>query len=484
METGEKVAGSEGLTIDDSWRELGKQTHRKRKRAMPFCWVSRRPGCSNGIKFGSDVESDVFMMRLVFVCRLLLVPLLSLALGHVVGAQDESPLTWKQWRGPSRDGQVPGSNWPASLAEHVLTPLWRVELDPSYSGPIVSESAVFVTGTAEKKTEVVCALDRKSGKELWRVDWPGSLKVPFFAASNGSWIRSTPAFDGESLYVAGMQDVLVSLNAKTGKEQWRVDFVKEFKAPLPAFGFVSSPLLDGDSLYVQAGASLVHLDKRTGKVIWRALKDEGGMMGSAFSSPVLATLAGQRQLIVQTREKLAGVDPKTGAVLWEQKVPNFRGMNILTPVVFGEAIFTSSYQNKSWLFQVSKMEDKFQVKEAWNNNAQGYMSSPVVIDGHAYLHLQNQRFTCINLKTSERTWTSPSFGKYCSLVAQKDRILALDQRGKLLLIKANPRAFELLDERQVSDQETWAHVAVCGEEIFVRELKGLSVFRWKDAPTK
>lgn len=396
----------------------------------------------------------------------------------------EPAATWSQWRGPTRDGLVTGANWPRSLSKKNLKLSWRVELAPSYSGPIVSDSAVFVTGTADMKNEVVLALDRNTGKELWKAEWPGAMLVPFFAWSNGSWIRSTPCFDGESLYVAGMLDVLVSLNAKTGQEQWRVDFVKDFGSPLPAFGFVSSPLLDGDSLYVQAGASFVKLDKKTGKIIWRVLKDEGGMMGSAFSSPVMATLAGQRQLVVQTREKLAGVDPQTGEVLWEQKVPNFRGMNILTPVVFGDGIFTSAYQNKSWFFNVSKSEDKFEVKEAWNEKAQGYMSTPVVIDGHAYIHLQNERFACINLTTGERTWTSKPYGKYSSLVAQKDLILALNQTGKLLLIKANPKDFELLDERQVSEEETWAHLAVCGEELFVRELNALSVLRWRDSEAK
>jgi outer membrane protein assembly factor BamB len=421
------------------------------------------------------------MLKLNALGNLLFIATITLTASGVVWGQDEATPIWNQWRGPTRDGLVPGSNWPTSLSEKNLTPLWRVELDSSYSGPIVSESAVFVTGTAEKKTEVVCALDRKTGKELWRVQWPGALSVPFFAASNGSWIRSTPAFDGDSLFVAGMRDVLVSLNAQTGKEQWRVDFVEEFKSPLPAFGCVSSPLLDGDSLYVQAGASLVKLEKQTGKVVWRVLKEDGGMMGSAFSSPFMATLAGQRQLLVQTREKLVGVNPMTGDVLWEQKVPSFRGMNILTPVVFGDGIFTSSYQNKSWLFNITKSEESFQIKEAWNENSQGYMSTPVVIEGHAYLHLQNQRFTCINLKTGERTWTSTPYGKYSSLVAQKDLILALDQKGELLLLKANPKEFELVGRQKVSDQDTWAHLAVCGDEVFVRELNGLSVFRWKNA---
>jgi outer membrane protein assembly factor BamB len=111
------------------------------------------------------------------------------------------------------------------------------------------------------------------------------------------------------------------------------------------------------------------------------------------------------------------------------------------------------------------------------------MSTPVVIDGHAYLHLQNQRFACLDLRTGERTWTSRTFGKYSSMVAQKDLILALDQTGKLILLRANPREFELLDERKISDQETWGHVAVVGDEIFVRELNALSVFRWKRSRT-
>lgn len=410
--------------------------------------------------------------------------LLVLTVSRVAWGQAAAPATWQQWRGPTRDGLVAGPAWPRTLTETNLTRLWRVELDPSYSGPIVSETSVFVTGTAGKKEEVVCALDRKTGEERWRVKWAGAVSVPFFAASNGSWIRSTPALDGDRLFVAGMRDVLVSLDAKTGEEQWRVDFAAEFKSPLPAFGFVSSPLVDGDALYVQAGAALVKLEKKTGKVSWRALQDDGGMLGSAFSSPVFATLAGRRQLLVQTREKLAGVDPQTGDVLWEQKVPSFRGMNILTPTVFGDAIFTSSYQNKSWLYQVTKPAEAFEVKEAWSEKSQGYMSSPVVIDGQAYLHLQNQRFTCIDLKTGERKWTSQPFGKYCSLVAQGDLILALDQKGELLLIKANPNEFELLGRRQVSEQETWAHLAVCGDEVFVRELNGLSVFRWQNADGK
>jgi len=395
----------------------------------------------------------------------------------------DSAAIWPQWRGSSRDGQVPTQPaWPSKLSGSSLTAKWRAELGPSYSGPIVAADRVFVTESRGKKTEVVQALARSDGNVLWSTEWDGALSVPFFAWENGDWIRATPAYDGQSLYVAGMRDVLVKLEAETGNTQWRVDFVERFKTSLPAFGFVSSPLLDGDAVVVQAGAACVKLKRDDGQTLWRSLADEGGMMGSAFSSPIKTTLAGREQYVVQTRDKLCGVEPTSGRELWSQKIEAFRGMNILTPVPVGDAIFTSSYGGRSWLYAVSgSPTDSAQtVREQWQNKTQGYMSTPVVIGGHVYLHLRNQRFTCIELATGKERWITQPFGKYWSLVAQGDRILALDERGELLLIKANPEKFELLDQRKISEQPTWAHLAVCGDEVFVRDLKGLTVYRWSE----
>ena len=398
----------------------------------------------------------------------------------------DNTATWPQWRGPSRDGQASLTPvWPDRVDDATLTQHWRVELGPSYSGPIVAADRAFVTETRGKKTEVVQALSRADGKVLWSAEWPGATSVPFFAASNGDWIRATPAFDGESLFVAGMCDVLICLDAANGKERWRVDFVERFKSALPTFGFVSSPLVDGEHVYVQAGGSFVKLNKRNGETVWRSLEDGGGMNGSAFSSPFKATIAGQMQFLVQTRERLVGVDEATGKELWSQKIEAFRGMNILTPVVFNDAIFTSSYGGKSWLFDLVRSGDatdkKMAVTERWQIKTQGYMSTPVVIDGHIYTHLKNQRFACIELATGKERWVTTPFGKYWSLVAQGQKILALDEPGDLLLINANPEKFELLGQRHVSDSPTWAHLAVCGDEVFVRDLKGLTVYRWAAA---
>lgn len=382
---------------------------------------------------------------------------------------------WLQWRGARRDGSVQGV-WSQSISE--LKQRWTKPLSPSYSGPLATDTHIYVTETVDKKNEVATALDRRTGEVTWQASWPGSMSVPFFARANGDWIRATPAIHEGLIYVAGMRDMLVALDAASGQESWKVDFMERYQSPLPSFGYVSSPLPVGEHLYVQAGGGFVKLEAATGKSVWRSLADGGGMGGSAFSSPVIATLDGVEQLIVQSRTRLVGVDPETGGELWSVAIPAFRGMNILTPTIKDNRIFTSSYGGKSILLEVTRQGGEWSVKELWKCKLQGYMSSPVLVDGHIYLHLRNQRFACIDWKTGEEKWITTPYGKYWSMVTNGQRMLALDERGTLLEIAANPREFELIESRKVSDAPAWAHLAVAGNDVIVRDLRGVTVWNW------
>jgi outer membrane protein assembly factor BamB len=168
-----------------------------------------------------------------------------------------------------------------------------------------------------------------------------------------------------------------------------------------------------------------------------------------------------------------------GRVLWSQPVEAFRGMNILTPVVHRDTLFTSTYGGKTIAFKVAQAEGGFTVTRSWTHKAQGYLSTPVVIGGVAYHHL-SQRVMAIEVETGRERWTSDqSFGKYWSLIAQGDRILALDQRGVLYLLRANPEKCELLDQRTLAEGETWAHLAVAGDQVFVRGLNSLAAYSWR-----
>lgn len=385
--------------------------------------------------------------------------------------------SWNQWRGPSRNGLVDGTTeWPQRLTDR-LSEVWRKELGPSYSGPIVSEGSVFVTETKNKKDEVVSSLDLGSGSLNWSKSWAGAMSVPFFARANGSWIRSTPAVADGRLLVGGMRDVLVCFDARTGDQLWANDLVETQKSQLPSFGFVCSPLIIDQFAYVQAGGGLLKVEMASGRVVWRTLEDGGGMNGSAFSSPVMSSIGGQQQLVVQTRTALAGVDPADGRKLWSVDVPSFRGMNILPPTVHQDTVFTSSYGGGSFCYAIEHDDAGWKVTQKWKTTVQGYMSSPMVFGDHVYLHLKNRRFTCIDLATGKQKWSSRPYGQYWSTVTQGDRILALDQRGKLLLIEPSPDDFKLIDQQDVAT-DSWAHLAVVDDLVLVRDLDALIVYRW------
>ena len=400
---------------------------------------------------------------------------------------------WTQWRGANRDGVVGGKKWPATLGESNLKLKWRIELGSSYSGALLDKDTVYITeSTAGNKTDTVQALDRTTGKLKWKHEWQGtgSWKVTYPGRVNGSWIRSTPAIANGKLFVAGMHDRLLSLDTKTGKKLWEIDFQKQFKTPIPGFGCVCSPMVDGEFIYMQAGASFCKIEQDTGKIVWRTMKGEGGLRGGGFSSPVIAELDGKRQILLQARSELTGIDIDSGAVLWRQPVRAFLGMNILTPLPYENGVYTGTYRSGAFYYSINQEDDGWISKEKWKigSKASAYMSSPVLYEGHAYVLIQDGNFACYDLKTGKECWRSEKqfgsgrHGKYMSLIRQGNRILALDQGGGLHLIKADPEKFQLIDSKKVSTQPTWSHIAVSDEQVAVRELNAISLYDWK-SPT-
>lgn len=391
---------------------------------------------------------------------------------------------WPQWRGPNRDGSVSSGSWPDDFRGSRLTQRWRVKLPPSYSGPVVSTNRVFVTYTRDKQYEGVRTFDRQTGKEVWKSEWKGAMKVAGLGTSMGSWIRATPAYDGKRLFVAGMPDVLVCLDPSTGARRWRADFHVRYGTPLPELGFVCSPLVVEDGVYVQAADSFVKVDKQTGKSLWRCLerREKGSQkMGQgSYSSPGFAVIQGRPQLLVANIDAIAGVDPSGGEVLWKRVLDSYDQGCILAPIVYGGGIFTSTRASRTGHYPLTYRKKQFAITDGWKNKLVIYMSSPIVVGDFAYAHLKNGRFACIDLRNGKINWISNRpFGKYCSMVWRKDRILALTNDGRLLLIHADPNRFVLADSRKISTEETWGHLAIAGQDIYIRERNAIAAYRWR-----
>jgi len=83
------------------------------------------------------------------------------------------------------------------------------------------------------------------------------------------------------------------------------------------------------------------------------------------------------------------------------------------------------------------------------------------------------------MRNGDTKWISEkSFGKYVSMVTNGKEILALDEDGTLYLVKASPKKLIIKEEREISADPSWAHLAIAGKQLFVRELEAIACYEW------
>ena len=403
---------------------------------------------------------------------LTLLLLMTLSSAHVL-SEDAS---WNQWRGPSRDGF-----WPGMLPEDLsrLELAWEKRLGPSYSGPVTDGKTIFTSETVDKTFERITALDLATGEVRWTRQWEGAITVPGYAMANGSWIKSTPVLAEGSLVILGMRDEVVCLEPDTGGIRWKADPAERFNARRPPFGGVCSPLIDGGSVYVMAGGATVKLSLADGSTLWKTLDDEGDE-DDALGCPVIETITGTRQLVVPTRTRLCGVDLVDGSLLWSVRIEAYRNMNILTPTVIGDRIYTAARGGRSQCFEISKRGDDYVATESWNQNTQAYMSSPVTDGETIFVHNSNERLTALDADDGKVLWTGKPLGKYLSFVRNDRVLLALNSEGELMSVEPSRDSLNIWAKRKVAD-DSWAHLGVFDGGILVRDLNALKVYRY-DSP--
>ncbi len=301
--------------------------------------------------------------------------------------------------------------------------------------------------------------------------------MPGYARANGSWIKSTPALGENSFVVLGMRDVVVCLEPDDGEIRWKADLAERFGARRPPFGGVCSPIIDNGAVYVMAGGATVKLSLADGSTIWKTLDDEGDE-DDALSSPVIQTIDGLRQLVVQTRTRLCGVNLDSGTLLWSNRIEAYRNSNVLTPTVVGDYVYTAATRGQSQCFKVAKDGPRWKSKEVWNQRTQAYMSSPVTDGESIFVHSSNGRLTALDFATGDILWTGTPMGKYQSLVRNKDVILALTDEGELLSVAPVRDALTITSRRRVA-VDSWAYLGVFDGGLLVRDLKALKVFRYE-----
>ena len=384
---------------------------------------------------------------------------------------------WSQWRGPARDGvassfTVPTA-WPAQLTKR-----WQVTVGAGHASPVIFGDRI-VLHARQGNREVVSAYDLQSGKQLWQagVDAPYTMNPA--ATGHGPGPKSTPAIADGRVFTLGISGIFSAHDLATGKLIWR----KNAPPVPPEFGTATSPLVDGNTVIVFLGPStalrasgqlgaLTAMDAATGTVKWQWTGD-----GPAYASPVLATIAGTRQLITQSQNKLVGIDASNGQLLWQVAIKTPYEQNSVTPLVMGDLVLYAGLENPTIALRISKAGVRWTTAPAWRNEEVAmYMSSPAVSGTAVYgLSTKNRgQFFAIDAASGKTLWlTRGREAENASIVRAGDYLLMTTTNSELVVAKANPARFEEVQRYTVADSAMWAHPAFTGRTIIVKDVDQL-----------
>jgi outer membrane protein assembly factor BamB len=247
----------------------------------------------------------------------------------------------------------------------------------------------------------------------------------------------------------------------------------------PRWGAAASPLILDDMVVVEGGDAeagvLLALGRDTGAVIWRA-----GLFAPAYSSPVLADLAGRRQILVFHAGVLAAHDPDTGAVLWEQPWPPVGNTEHTSqPVVLtGDRVFLSAgYGVGAKLYQVeAAAAGEIAARLIWESPRLKAKFTNVVLHGGLLYGLDDGVLVCLDPADGQRRWKGGRYGHGQILLAG-DLLLVMAETGEVILVEASPVAHRELGRFQALEGKTWNHPALSGPYLLVRNDREAACYR-------
>lgn len=387
-----------------------------------------------------------------------------------------TPMTaqdWPQWRGPNRDGALASfkepSPWPDALEQR-----WRVEVGVGYATPLLIGQRLYLF-TRQGEEEVMSALDAASGKVIWRSGYDLPFKPMPAAARHGAGPKSTPAYADGRLFTLGMTNVVTAFDAATGKQLWQQPASKA----QPIYHTAMSPLVDGNVMIVHVGgpgdAALTAFDVATGKIRWTWTGDS-----PAYGSPIVADLAGMRQIVTFTHQSLIGVSRESGELLWRRPFRTPSDTTSQTPILFRDTIIQNGRDNGVTAFRVVRRDGAWTTEDVWQTKEVSmHLSNGVAIDGVLYglSHLNSGQYFALDLASGGILWKSdPRQAENAAIVRAGDTIFALEDDGEMVVVKANRAGMTVVKRYDVADSATWAQPAISGNRVYVKDVAHLTLW--------
>ena len=411
-----------------------------------------------------------------------------IAIVFVCGVVSLRAENWPQWRGPERNGISTEKNLPVkwSASENVS---WKLAM-PAWSGstPIVWGTRIFLNvaddlKSAEAITLHLWCVDRDKGTILWQRPLGGGNRQQ----RKQNMSTPSPVVDGRNVWVMTGTGILKAFDFD-GVEKWSRDIQKDYGRFGLNWGYGSSPLLHGDSLFVQVlhgmrthdPSYVLRIDKATGKTLWRVERPTQARFESpdAYTTPALLRYGTTMEIVITGGDVVTGHDPATGKELWRANGlnPDNDGSNriVASPVVQGDLIVAPSRERPMLVLKAGGRGDITRSHVLWSFNNGPDVPTPVT-DG-TYLYVINDRgiMWCLDPKTGKEIYGRqrlPSATYSGSPVLADGKIYITNEDGMTVVVKAGP-AFEILAHNDFDDY-TLSSPAISEGQIFIRTAKHL-----------
>jgi outer membrane protein assembly factor BamB len=391
---------------------------------------------------------------------------------------------WPQWRGPANDGVSTETNLPTrwSASENVA---WSLPM-PGMAGstPVVWGERLFLT--SEEGNDLVLLCVSTKGKELWKRKLGGGR---FRArADEGNFASASPSTDGKHVWAfVGSGDF--ACFTLDGKEVWHFNAQQRYGKFNIQFGMHSTPVLDGDRLYMQlihsGGAWVIALDKNNGETVWKVERKSDGVAECehSYASPCVWHNGDRAYLITHGNDYAIAHRLEDGREIW--RVGDLNPKNrynrtlrfVASPVATPELIVVPSAKNGPVVGvkpSATGMIQAGSAQEQWRKTSNTPdVPSPLVYDGLVYLCRENGVLICLDAKTGEQLYAESTHKQRhrASPVYADGKIYLTARDGTVSVVKAGPK-FELLATNRLKGDFS-ASPAIANGRIYLRGFKAL-----------
>lgn len=392
---------------------------------------------------------------------------------------------WPQWRGPTGDGISQETDLPVhwSKTENVA---WRLPLPgPAGSTPVIWKDRVFLTSAGPGGDLLLLGVDI-DGREKWKVKVTSGDRA--VRGDEGNSSAPSPATDGQHIWAFFANGVLGCYDLD-GHEVWKENLQHRYGKFDIAFGLTSTPVLDGDRLYLQllhSGASqVIALDKTTGEQIWKHDRqtDARKECEHSYASPTLYR-DGQREfLLTHGCDYIVAHSLQDGHELWRCGGLNPKNSYnetlrfVASPVTAPGLIVVPSAKDGPVLgLSPDARGDITGTNEAhvWTRSRNTPdVPSPLVVDGLVYLCRENGVLICLDAETGKQYYQERAFSdRYRASPIYADGKIYVTARGGMVTVVKAGTEFEILSSNDMQEPIS-SSPAISGGRIYLRTFEAL-----------